>query len=186
MILDLDKQKNEESIPLENVAEEEERREILVETINEEEQRAFEHAGDVSDIAHRKLSPQKSLAQEKANGNASIDKRDKPRLAAHQLTECEKQYHITPCITRKTYQELADHMNLPKRKIVIWFQNRRAKEKRLLRAERRTSLFSAQIRQISKPINGDGDVYPPCIRTSDTSTQEYGKIITAKIVLRDN
>jgi hypothetical protein len=70
MILDLDKQKNEESIPLENVAEEEERREILVETINEEEQRAFEHAGDVSDIAHRKLSPQKSLAQEKANGKS--------------------------------------------------------------------------------------------------------------------
>jgi len=32
VILDLDKQMNEESIPLENVAEEEKRREILVET----------------------------------------------------------------------------------------------------------------------------------------------------------
>jgi hypothetical protein len=70
VILDLDKQKNVESIPLENVAEEEERREILVETRNEEEQCAFQHAGDVSDVAHRKLSPQSSLAQEKANGKS--------------------------------------------------------------------------------------------------------------------
>jgi len=53
--------------------------------------------------------------------NASIDKRGKPRLASHQLAERERQYRITPCPTRKTYQELADRINLPKRKIVIWF-----------------------------------------------------------------
>jgi hypothetical protein len=70
------------------------------------------------------------------SGNARSDKRRKPRLASHQLAKCERQYSITPCPTRKIYQELADHMNLPKRKIVIWFRNRRAKEKRLLRAER--------------------------------------------------
>jgi uncharacterized radical SAM superfamily Fe-S cluster-containing enzyme len=70
-LLDVDKQ-NEESIPLENVTEGEESREMLVENRSEEEQRAFQQAENVSDVAHRKLSPQKSLAQEKANGKSII------------------------------------------------------------------------------------------------------------------
>jgi len=70
VILDLDKQKNVESIPLENVAEEEVIRIILAETRNQKVQRAFQQAGDVSYVAHRKLSPQSSLAQEKANGRS--------------------------------------------------------------------------------------------------------------------
>jgi hypothetical protein len=58
-----------------------------------------------------------------------------------------------------------------------------AKEKRLLRAERQANSFSAQIRQISNPINDNEDVHPPSIRISGSCPQEHGKIITAKILI---
>ncbi|KAH0947284.1 hypothetical protein HN011_001097 [Eciton burchellii] len=168
VILYFDKQKNIESIPLENVAEEEVIRIILAETRNQKVQRAFPQAGDVSHVAHRKLSPQSSLAQERQT-----------------LAKCERQYSITTCPTRKTYQELADRMNLPTRKIVIWFRNMLAKENILLRAEKRASSFSAQMRQISNTINVYGDVHSPSIRISGSSPQKHGKIITTKIAARN-
>ncbi|CAL1273459.1 unnamed protein product, partial [Larinioides sclopetarius] len=67
--------------------------------------------------------------------------KDKYRIVYtdHQRLELEKEFHYSRYITIRRKVELASSLNLSERQIKIWFQNRRAKDRR--QAKKREELM---------------------------------------------
>ncbi|GIX67748.1 homeobox protein CDX-1 [Caerostris extrusa] len=67
--------------------------------------------------------------------------KDKYRIVYtdHQRLELEKEFHYSRYITIRRKVELASSLNLSERQIKIWFQNRRAKDRR--QAKKRDELI---------------------------------------------
>ena len=63
--------------------------------------------------------------------------KDKYRIvySEYQKVELEKEYHFSKYITIQRKTELARHIALSERQVKIWFQNRRAKERKLKRKD---------------------------------------------------
>merc|ERR1719229_911354 len=61
--------------------------------------------------------------------------KDKYRIvySDHQRLELEKEFHYSRYITIRRKAELANNVGLSERQVKIWFQNRRAKERRALK-----------------------------------------------------
>ena len=52
------------------------------------------------------------------------------QFATHQTLELERQFEVHPYLTRYRKLEISRSISLTERQVEVWFQNRRAKEKR--------------------------------------------------------
>merc|ERR1712218_707894 len=98
--------------------------------------------------------------------NARTRTKDKYRVvySDHQRLELEKEFHYSRYITIRRKAELANGIGLSERQVKIWFQNRRAKERRSLKKQDdvmlKDKLDSPSLGAFSPPM-GPMDHFPP-------------------------
>jgi len=111
--------------------------------------------------------PSHSSPPASSDPNARTRTKDKYRIvySDHQRLELEKEFHYSRYITIRRKAELANMIGLSERQVKIWFQNRRAKERRSLKKSDDPSMKDkldtsvGSLGAFSPPMMGE---FPPC------------------------
>ncbi|KAL6070685.1 Homeodomain containing protein mix [Balamuthia mandrillaris] len=92
-----------------------------------------ENMREISEIKHNKLRNKLLKQQKGAESNKKIKKgRRKPRrLKGPQVFLLEEVFKLNPVPNSKTKQKLAEQLGVSNRRIQVWFQNRRAKVRKI-------------------------------------------------------
>ena len=75
------------------------------------------------------------LSKEANRSRTRTKKKYRVVFSYHQRLELEKEFHHSRYITIHRMAELAQTLSLSKRQVKIWFQNRRAEERKLMKKQ---------------------------------------------------
>jgi hypothetical protein len=87
--------------------------------------------------------------------NGEKPKQKRRRKEQNQLEVLEEVFKRDPLPSRKTKEKLAKEVGLPQRAVQVWFQNRRAKERRALR-----DLEEARLPDLRRPLDDHQPTFP--------------------------
>ena len=95
------------------------------------------------------------LSPHSADGN---QKRPRTTISAKQLEVLRKSYNQTPKPSRHTREQISAETGLDMRVVQVWFQNRRAKDKRTMKGD---EAVSPSGEGQDKMLGGAGDIVSP-------------------------